>query len=207
MPPVPPIVIAPDSSRPGLLRPAAASGGNAPADIFAGQSLDNFMQQVVAVCAGIDFTLVRPRWQPEPPNEPDRNVDFATIAVTTTTPLGYPHMVVRDGYVDQYDQEEFTVFCSFFGPNADRRATQLRSGLMLAQNREIFQLNGMGLVQTTGRTRLPDLRKNVYLERIDISFTMRREVRENYPVLAYAGDEVRLTTDTGYATDQTEVIP
>lgn len=182
---------------------------------LAGQQLDGFMQQVVSGVTGIPGNLVRPRWQPEPPNlpqDPNTNpgtpssIDWAAIGVVSSTPLGFPYnsevitgrgLVVAQGFSQQSDQEEFDLLCSFYGLRADNYAVKLRAGLIVAQNRECLQLTGMGLVNTSGRRRVPSLVQNQNLMRVDITVTFRREVREQYPIMYYLSAPAVLTTDTG----------
>ncbi len=181
----------------------------------AGQTLDDFMQQVVAGVTGLPGELVRPRWQSEPPNAPPLTATatpgnlptvecWAAVGVTRSTPLGFPAnteitagAASRTGFSQQSDQEEFDLLCSFYGRLADSYAVVLRSGLMVAQNRECLQLANIGFINTSGRTRVPTLTQGQWWMRVDITATFRREVRTFYPVLYYLEAQARITTDTG----------
>lgn len=209
-----PAIVAPASNYRGFLDPStglpfewgAPEGWSAgywdDADVpTSGQTLDNFMQQAVAAITGLPTTLVRPRWQPEPPTIPPFTTNWAAVGVRDSTPLGFPHASEIDagnGFSVQTDTEEFDTLCSFYGPQADNFAVALRLGLMVDQNREAFQLLNMGLIQTTGRRRVPELVKLQWLERVDITFSMRRLVRQTYPVLFFLRAPDAVTTDTGY---------
>ena len=187
---------------------------------YGGQQLDDLMQQVVSGVTGLRGDLVRPRWQVEPPNAPPithteaaSNLPvercWAAVGVTTSTPLGFPANTEiaqpgatcdsdnANGFQQQSDQEEFDVLTSFYGRDADRYAVALRAGLMVAQNREVMQILGIGLVNTSGRTRVPTLTQGQWWMRVDITVTFRREVREYYPVLYFLSAHGTLTTDTG----------
>jgi hypothetical protein len=182
-------------------------------DPQAGQSLDDFMQQVVAGITGLPLDLVRPRWQPQPPNAPPITYSptagpavpcWAAVGVTRSTPLGFPAVAsvalgaaAATGYLRLSDQEEFDVLCSFYGERADDYAVALRLGLMVAQNRECLQLNNVGLINVSGRTRVPTLTQEQWWMRVDITATFRREVRQFYPILYYLSARVDITTDTG----------
>lgn len=178
-----------------------------------GQPLDDLMQQVVAGITGLDQTLIRPRWQEQPPNIPETaapqlNIEgvqcWAAVGVTNSRPLGYPAEIERNdgaatgsGYDQQSDQEEFDVLCSFYGPLADSYAVLLRQGLMTAQNRECLQILNIGFRQTSGRTRVPSLVKERWLMRTDITAFFTREVRVFYPVLYFQSGPAEVRTDTG----------
>lgn len=221
-------ILAPDSAHRGFLDPGtgrvfgwadrtlgwAEGWWRDPRQPLAGQDLDDFMQQAVAGITGLPGNLVRPRWQVEPPTLPPLTTDWCAVGVTTSTPLGFPFAAevfdptaAPNGFVRQTDTEEFDVLCSFYGPHADGNAVALRQGLMVAQNREAFQLLDMGLIQTSGRTRVPELLKQQYLMRVDITFSMRRLVHQVYPVLFFLSTPLAETTDTGYRTTREGVPP
>ncbi len=184
----------------------------------AGQDLDDFMQQVVAGVTGLPGNLVRPRWQPEPPNAPPITATetpgnapvvpcWAAVGVTRSTPLGFPASTEITqgaaaplGFSQQSDQEEFDIRCSFYGKMADTYAIVLRSGLMVAQNRECLQLANIGFITTSGRTRVPTLTQGQWWMRVDITASFRREVRTFYPVLYYLSAPAKVITDTGLGT-------
>jgi hypothetical protein len=213
--------IAPNSARRGFLLPGTGAAfalgqpygwdqgyWDASRLPLTGQALDDFMQQIVAGITGLPGDLVRPRWQVEPTTLPDIDTNWLAVGVTRSTPLGFPAAVevynptTGAAFSQQSDQEEFELLCSAYGPAADAYAVAIRSGFMVAQNREALQLVGVGLVQTSGRTRLPTLLKEQWWMRVDITVTLRREVRNFYPVLSLLSGEVQVITDVGYATDR-----
>ena len=175
---------------------------SAPYNTLSGQSLDNFMQFVISGITGVPPDLVRPRWQPEPPNLPSIGTSWVATGVTRTTPLGYPAFTELStptglGSNKYSDKEEFDVLSSCYGPNADALAIRIRNGFMTDQNRECLQLMNIGLINTSGRQRVPTLVQGRFLERIDITVTFRREVREYYPVLYLLSAPVEVYTDVG----------
>lgn len=145
----------------------------------------DFLQQLVAGITGIEGSLVRPRWQSEPPNQPDINVDWAAVGVTDTQADPYPymrHVSDGDGHDELIRHESFTLFTSFYGPNGERNATYLREGIFVDQNRAELRRNGMALQETGGFTRLPELFRQRFRSRIDMNVIFRREIRLNYAV-------------------------
>ena len=189
-----------DSSEIGFVHPVSAP--NAP---FTGDTLDDFMQFVVAGVTGLPPDLVRPRWQEEPPTLPPVGTNWASIGVVSDKPLGYPASIeAPDGLsTRQADWEEFDCLCSFYGPKADYYAMVLRQGLLVAQNREAFQLASMNLIQTGGRIRAPAFLQQTWWQRIDIMLYMRREIRLSYPILSFLSAKFQIITDVGYVTPKT----
>lgn len=151
-----------------------------------GQPFDDFLEQVVAAITGLDPTLVRPRFQNEPPNLPDFGTDWAAVGVLRYDPVGYPaarHDPNGNGSDWQQDTEYLDFLCSFYGPNCDLNSRQLRSGLFVAQNREALYLNGVGLVDVGNRLRVPAYLKERWTDKYDVNVRLVRVVLQAYPVL------------------------
>jgi hypothetical protein len=75
-----------DSSTPGILQ--STTQPTSPPSPLDGDDLEDYIQQFVAGVAGMDGTLVRPRWQPEPSNIPDFDVTWCATGITHKRPIG-----------------------------------------------------------------------------------------------------------------------
>jgi len=159
-----------------------------------GQTLDKFMQQLISGITQLNPKLVFPRWQPEPPVLPQANINWASVGVIDQTLLnGWPvimHDPLNDGRDILEQWEEFTLLCSFYGPQADSYDAALRDGLMLPQNREVLQINSMGLISLRNKMVVPELMKNTWLRRVDRQIKFTRAVLRSYPVLNLLGVSV-----------------
>ena len=161
---------------------------------FEDLSLEDFLGQFVVGLTGLDGSLVRPRWQPEPPNLPDFGTDWAAFGVTTQTPdtYGYVQHVGRDTDPDYTGRDELQrhesveTLCSFYGPNAERYAQQFCDGFLIAQNREVLLLNGFGQTETLGPRAAPALIKERWTRKYDVTWNLRRQIRRSYGVLNIA---------------------
>lgn len=182
-----------DSSTGGYLAPSAS-----PAPIE-GQTLNRFLQQIVVGITGLDPTLVRPRWQPEPPNMPAIDATWVAIGITNRKADTFA-AIIRDPTGDGADtvqrHEEFDLLCSFYGPSADDTASLLREGLSIAQNREPLGLADMGLVGVSDTITAPSLVNDRWQYRLDMTVTIRRQIRRTYPVLNVLSAGITVTTDT-----------
>lgn len=198
----------PDSSTGGYLSPSNINGE------LNDQALEIFLQQVVVGITGMPGNMVRPRWQPEPPNIPDFGMNWASIgeseprkrdswAAVIRTPGGYgenPYGV--SGYGDEslsivIRNEILSILCSFYGPGAQANCELLAMGLALPQNREAMQLNGFGLVGGAGdMVTAPALLKDRWTYRVDLPFQLRRQQQYTYSILDLLGAEGTLSTDT-----------
>jgi hypothetical protein len=166
-----------------------------------GQALDDLLQQVVAGVTGLPENLVRPRWQAEPPPIPPLDTDWCALGVTDSTPLNYPAMVYNSdfppgqGSGQIWDWEEFDILCSFYGPNSDKYARRIRTGLFIEQNRICLNLLSLAFVNTSGRTRVPALIQMQNLQRYDITLNMRRLIQDTYPILYFLSGNVDVITE------------
>jgi hypothetical protein len=171
----------PDSTTKGYLGPEPPPAPQPPYS----DEWEDFLHDVIAGITGLDASLVRPRWQPEPPNLPDFDTDWMAFGVTQTdgdfTPY-ITHVDEGEGYDALQEHEVATILCSFYGPNCSRYASYLRRGIYIDQNRYALRSNAVGLVEVTGFTAAPELIRERWLDRVDISLILRREVRYDYAI-------------------------
>jgi hypothetical protein len=170
------------------------------------EDLRVFFQQLVSGVTGMAGNLVRPRWQPEPPNIPSFGSDWAAIGVTkrtrdvnsynkhTSTSDGHGGLIEKD-YVHR--TEVLDVLCSFYGPNCEGNSELFAMGLEVGQNREAMQLAGYGLVCVEDATMMADLFNERWVTRIDLPFQIRRAQLYQYSVLDVVAAQATIVEDTG----------
>jgi hypothetical protein len=171
---------APFQPGPGYVAPSSISGE------INDQVLRRFLQSMVVGVTGMEPEFVRPRWQPNPPNEPDFEQDWAAIGVTRRerdTFAAVIHTTVGDEGTDTVIRNEILdVLCSFYGPNSEANSELFAMGLALEQNRYVFTVNGFGLVAVDDSLIVPALIKERWLWGVDVPFRVRREQEYSYPV-------------------------
>lgn len=179
-----------------------------------GDALDDALTAVVAGVTGLDGFFIRPRWQPDPPDQPSVSTDWCAIGITNITPDGNAYVGHFSGpSVDDltaFDQmqrhETLEITASFYGPNGGSYAGMLRDGLAIAQNREPLTAQGMAYVDTQGFVALPELVNQQFIRRQDVTLRFRRIVVRSYPVLNIrAADVAVLTSDAPCAVEDTHV--
>lgn len=153
-------------------------------------ALDTFLHDFFQGVSGFaDGSLVRPRWQPDTPNLPDRSVDWFAFGVTKRPGDPFPALMHVDTLnggqgADVLTRNELLdVLLSFYGPNCQGVGSLVRDGLQVAQNMEVLYLAGMAMVEAKDLTKNPEIVKNQWLPRVDLPLIIRREVRREYPVL------------------------
>ncbi|WP_250512696.1 hypothetical protein [Caballeronia sp. INDeC2] len=169
-----------DSSTGGYLAPVDAQPP--PEDA----ALDAIFQQLVVGVTGLPGSLVRPRWQPVVPKQPEANVNWCAIGVSDQTPDASPaiqHNPAGDGSDTYIRHEDIDVMCSFYGPGAKGFAQMLVDGLCIAQNIEQIKARGMAFVSTSLIRAAPDLVNEQWIRRYDLTLHFRRAVTRTYAVL------------------------
>ena len=186
---------------------SSATGGPllplAPTPPLQGDALDDALTALVIGITGLDGSLVRPRWQPDPPNQPPAAIDWCAIGITSITPDGNATIIHFGGRSvndpNAFDQmqrhEELEVTASFYGPNGASNAGLLRDGLAIAQNREPLVARGMAYINTIGFMALPELVNQQWIRRQDVTLRFRRIVVRNYPVLNIRAADAAVRTD------------
>lgn len=162
-------------------------------------ALDAILQACVVGITGLPGQMVRPRWQPVVPKQPEPSVNWCAIGVTTSTTTDYPveqHIGAGDGS-DAFEKwEELALLASFYGPDAAGFASLLRDGLYVTQNREVLQASGIDLIDVGTRTAAPDLVNQQWIRRFDLPIRFRRKVERSFPVLNILSAPDSIATDS-----------
>lgn len=175
------------------------------------KALDDFFQALVVGITGLATANVRPRWQAEPPTQPEREDDWMAVGVVDEDPDTYA--VVRHSQSDDPDapidelqrHEDLDVLVSSYGPNARGNLKILADGLLIPQNLAVLTANGMGLVEASRIVAAPDLVKEKWLRRFDLHIIVRRNVTRTYNILNIDSASGEITT--GQYTDEFDVNP
>ena len=185
-----------DSSTGGYLTPSAT-----PAPLQ-GDSLNVFVQPIIVGITGLPGAMVRPAFQIEPPDAPDGGTAWAAFRYTGRKSDVYPYVGHNaDGSDTLRRHEEIDILVSFYDLGssglADQYAAMLRDGLSIPQNLEALKQNGMGFVSCGDLTTVPVILKQRWLYRVDLPFSIRREIVRVYPVLNLLTATATVTTDSG----------
>lgn len=170
-----------------------------PAPIY-DTALNRVIQQAVVGITGLAGALVRPRWQPNPPAQPEATVNWCAIGITTVGRDFDPYMR-HDGGQSGKDlftrNETLDVLASFYGPDGFSYAALLADGLALSQNRAALRSVGIKLGFTGGIVSAPALVNLRWLWRADLHIEFHREVRREYPILNFTRLPAVAVTDNG----------
>lgn len=164
--------------------------------------LEDIFTEAIMGITGLPEGMVRPRYQPSPPNQPDFEANWVAFGVNITEQdvfhydkqvefEGDSAMVVeRDEYMD--------VLCSFYGADNNQFMSRWRDGLAIEQNRWSLGELGIQLVAIGKQpVNVPALLKGTWARRVDLSCQFSRRVSVTYAVRSIESAEVGIFTDEG----------
>ncbi|QIE88045.1 hypothetical protein G5B91_17915 [Pseudomonas nitroreducens] len=167
------------SASGGYLTPA---GAPTPAD----EALEDILQPMVVGITGLPGKMVRPRWQPGNPKQPEPNVNWCAIGVMHTKQDANP-AIEHDGTgngADQYQRhQDVILLATFYGPNAQAYGQLLSDGMYIPQNGEALRALNMAFVEAGDLIAAPDLINQQWVRRYDLRIRLRRKIERTYPVL------------------------
>lgn len=167
------------------------------------QALYEALQETVVGITGLDGTLVRPRWQPEPDVIPPAATCWIAIGITDRDADTFPWQgMLDDGVTYQMRRnEEFTLFCTVYDLGysgvADQVAGELRDGFLVPQNLEALAANEIYLVSDADLAVAPVLFKQRWMYGVDLKIRFRRQITRDYAVPTVASGQVTIYTDDG----------
>ena len=185
-----------DSRRSGFLSPDNTDADDA--------SLDAILQAWLVGITGLPGSYVRPRWQPIPGPQPDQDVNWCAIGVTSLE-ADFQPAFVHDETGDTTDpltgtsimqrHEAIEAAATFYGPDAVDYAALARDSAQVGQNRDVLAARKIWLVGTGTIRVVPEVVGQIWLRRADLDFAFRREVIRLYPIRTLVAAPVALTND------------
>ena len=169
-----------DSSTGGYLAPAVATP---PLEDLA---LDAVFQQLIVGVTGLPGPMVRPRWQPTVPKQPEPNVNWCALGISAQ-PLDAGPAIAHDPTGNGSDtyirHQTIDVLATFYGPNSMQYAQLLLDGLAIPQNLEQIKTNDIQSVSEGDMRAVPELVNQQWIRRYDVTLIFRRKISRTYPVL------------------------
>lgn len=188
----------------------SATGGyllpQAQPSVFGTQTFEEFLQQVFVGISGLSGNLVRPRWQPKPPTQPDNDVNWLSIGLTEDDSDTNAYVGVDSNGNNQFMRmEALSVECMFYGPRSLEVGKIVRDGFQIRQNLETLQASNMNFVNTSRMVRTPDFVNELWIDRWAMTVYMRREILRVYPILTLLSGSGSLIANVSSGTKTVEI--
>lgn len=166
-----------DSTTSGFLTPVGAEPS-------ADDALDDALHSTLAGVLGtIPKSFIRPRWQAEPPNLPQKPTDWVAFGVVRSEFDRNAAQVMRDdGQLEVQRDELLYCMLSFYGPKAMGYQTRFRDGIEVSQNRDLLRAAGIGVVELQDPAIIPDLSKQTWVRKVESMLVLRRRTVNLYQV-------------------------
>ena len=180
-----------------------------------GEQITAALQATVRALTGLPGSLVRPRWQPMPPTQPDAGVTWASVGTVSMEADDYP-VIIHDGLtqlvgavgpgVDRLTRHvTITAVVTFYGPEAEDVAGAFRDAFYIQQNWEPLHVLGLNMREVHDLARAPELVNQQWIDRVDIRLEMRGQLTRVYPVLNLDGADVVIHEQTEAGTTDISV--
>lgn len=154
-------------------------------------TLLRYIQQIIVGLTGLDGTLVRPKWQKNPPKVlPNPEDNYCTFGVSTNdVEAGEAYVVPNEaGSASTLQRhEELTVLCSFYGSDCQKNAGAFRDAFQISQNRDTLKAANMGFKETSAINFVPEIHGQVWFPRADVTVILRRQIDRTFAVLSFEG--------------------
>lgn len=182
-----------DSRDPGILAPV-------PDFVVA---LD-VVRNVLAEISGLDPSMIRRRWQPNPPPMPKAFTDWIALSVDALQSEGIPEIDHFDRDISDPEaanstariKQTISFRASCFGPGALNIAESLRAGLSMPFNNVALQEVGLTMLFVDPQlVRSPDLVNGRWIDKWDISFKVGRMACRTFNVRSIASAETTIIND------------
>jgi hypothetical protein len=147
-------------------------------------ALNDALVAAVVGITGLPGNLVRPRWQAQPPQQPDNMVNWCAAGITDNQNVDYTYIKLNSDQLGstQYRQQELSFLCSFYGPSSVGNANMLADGIEIPNNMWGLNAIGVKLIGSNQPTRIPDLTNAQWINRCDVTIRFRRETSRIYGI-------------------------
>lgn len=146
-------------------------------------TLTQFIQTIFVGITGLEGSLVRPKWQVEPPKNPSILTNWMAMGVDVAAPDANSYVDTdSEGAVVSQRHETLEVSCDIYGPNALETAGLIRDGFQIPTNLEALTQANMGFVEVSPMRHLPELVNERFIDRVIMSTFIRREIQRIYPI-------------------------
>jgi hypothetical protein len=174
----------------------------APVPLYGDALEDVFSTVIQGILGFADGSLIRPRWQPEPPNTPPFSTDWVAFGINSLRGDWNPYQSQLDAAAGGGQganiferDEELVLLHSFYGPNGMALLSRYQDGLLVDDNRALLTANGIKFVECGEAYHVPALLKEKWVKKVDLRVTFRRRIRRTYSIRYLLSAEINLDNE------------
>jgi hypothetical protein len=155
----------------------------------------------VSGIVGIPPSLVRPRWQKVPVQQPPVDVDWVAVGIQTRHPMDYPSIkhdpTLNNGMGGDVltRNQKVDCICIFYGPNAGANAGACTDGFYIPQNWEALNALGVRMHGAHDTNNTNELINAQWVPRVDAILRMQREIKRVYNIYQVVKAPQQINTD------------
>jgi len=168
------------SNIPGYLSPTTST------PLPGSLTFTQFIQSVIVGISGYTGTLVRPKWQQNPPKQPDITTNWIAFGITVGKPdvNAFVNMDSAGNSIFQR-QQDVDIDVSFYGPDAQDNVMKFLDGFQIQQNLEAMRAAKMGYRGFQDPVQGADLVHERWVPIWNVTLTLTRQVDRTYPILSF----------------------
>lgn len=171
--------------------------------------LDDLFQAVVAGITGLDGSLVRPRWQPIPPKQPEQDQSWISLGTFEQTPDAGPYLETvstEPGSIKSQRHEVLRLMISCYGSRASYYAALIRDGFGIPDNMDTLRSVDIAYRGIYGSLRTFATTINqIQLRQCDMVLLFARKATRGYGIHTITSSQIHLVDDTHV--DDTITVP
>jgi hypothetical protein len=176
------------------------------------QALRQLIHGVIQGVTGLAADRVRQAWQPTPAPVLPLETNWGAFAIMVQRGDFDPYTIENDigTFESMTRNEEVEILCTFYGPNCQANASYLRDGMAISQNNDVLFSVGAAVVGFGDIIHAPELVNDRFVDRADITMTLRRQIVRSYPILSFLAAQGTIYSETlsePWVVDPQGVIP
>lgn len=158
------------------------------------------VRSAVSEITGIESSLVRRRYQPNPPTQPGAGANWCSLSIDGVRTIGTPEIketLSKSDTAEARILQELSFIASFYGPEAMALAETFRAGITMPFNACEMRQCGLGIMYVDPDTiRAPDFVNGRWVDRWDVRFKVGRMAYRSFSVRTLEAAGFVIISDT-----------